>query len=351
MYQLPSNIEITEDITPVIKKSIADGQYQTIGVLIDSNTSVHCYPLIESSLPEHFVINIAAGEKHKDLSTCNGIWEEMTYHQMDRKSLLINLGGGVIGDMGGFCAATYKRGIKFINLPTTLLAQVDASIGGKLGVDFQGYKNHIGVFQDPEQVIIWPEFLSTLPTTELRSGFAEVIKHALIFDLQYWHNIRSSPWDSQTWSEHISHSVHTKYQIVEKDPTETSVRKILNFGHTIGHAIERHYLHGSEPLLHGEAIAVGMICESYLSTLKEGLSNHNLEEITDYLIKTFGRVEIPREELNAIAKNALQDKKNEGGQIICTLLEDIGQATYNTPISLQEIEQALDYYCSLRLNS
>jgi 3-dehydroquinate synthase len=275
----------------------------------------------------------------------------MTYHQMDRKSLLINLGGGVIGDMGGFCAATYKRGIKFINLPTTLLAQVDASIGGKLGVDFQGYKNHIGVFQDPEQVIIWPEFLSTLPTTELRSGFAEIIKHALIFDLQYWHDIRSSPWDSQTWSEHISHSVHTKYQIVEKDPTETSVRKILNFGHTIGHAIERHYLHGSEPLLHGEAIAIGMICETYLSTLKEGLSNHNLEEITDYLIKTFGRVEIPREELNAIAKNALQDKKNEGGQIICTLLEDIGQATYNTPISLQEIEQALDYYCSLCLAS
>jgi 3-dehydroquinate synthase len=346
MHQLPSNIEITDDLIPAIKECLEDG-HQTIGVLVDSNTSVHCYPLIESALPKHFIISIAAGEKHKDLSTCNGIWEEMTYNQMDRKSLLINLGGGVIGDMGGFCAATYKRGINFINLPTTLLAQVDASIGGKVGVDFQGFKNHIGVFQNPEQVLIYPGFLSTLPSTELRSGFAEVIKHALIFDRQYWSKIQSTAWELQPWSEHISHSVHTKNRIVSEDPTELNVRKTLNFGHTVGHAIERHYLHEPEPLLHGEAIAIGMICESYLSTIKEGLTNHNLGEITEYLIKTFGKVEIPKEELNAIAKNTLQDKKNEGGQIICTLLEDIGQATYNTPISLQEVEQALDYYCSL----
>ena len=346
MHQLPSYIEITDDLIPAIKECLEDGR-QTIGVLVDSNTSVHCYPLIESALPKHFIISIAAGEKHKDLSTCNGIWEEMTYNQLDRKSLLINLGGGVIGDMGGFCAATYKRGINFINLPTTLLAQVDASIGGKVGVDFQGFKNHIGVFQNPERVLIYPGFLSTLPSTELRSGFAEVIKHALIFDRQYWSKIQSTAWELQPWSEHISHSVHTKNRIVSEDPTELNVRKILNFGHTVGHAIERHYLHEPEPLLHGEAIAIGMICESYLSTIKEGLTNHNLGEITEYLIKTFGKVEIPKEELNAIAKNTLQDKKNEGGQIICTLLEDIGQATYNTPISLQEVEQALDYYCSL----
>ncbi len=229
MDELPENIEITEDIAPIINKFITDGQYHTIGLLVDSNTSIHCYPLIESALPDHFLIHIASGEKHKDLSTCNGIWEEMTHHQMDRKSLLINLGGGVIGDMGGFCAATYKRGINFINVPTTLLAQVDASIGGKLGVDFQGYKNHIGVFQDPQQVIICPEFLSTLPTTELRSGFAEVVKHALVFDQQYWNKIRSSPWDSQVWSEHITHSVFTKSSIVAQDPTEIGITENFKF--------------------------------------------------------------------------------------------------------------------------
>ena len=347
MYELPPNIEITDDIALSINNYLSDNEFQTIGVLVDGNTSIHCYPFIESALSSHFTINIASGEKHKDLSTCNGIWEEMTYNQMDRKSLLINLGGGVIGDMGGFCAATYKRGIKFMNIPTTLLAQVDASIGGKLGVDFQGFKNHIGLFKEPEQVLICPEFLLTLPTLELRSGFAEVLKHALIFDIEYWSKIKSQPWDSQPWGEHIEHSVNTKHRVVAEDPTETSIRKTLNFGHTIGHAIERHYLHEPKPLLHGEAIAIGMICESYLSEKKQGLSNHNLNEITEYLIKTFGKIEIPNEELNAIAKNALQDKKNVGGQIICTLLEDIGSPTYNTSISLQEIEQSLEYYCSL----
>ena len=347
MYQLPSNIEITEDISQSIKNYLKTHHFQNIGVLLDSNTSIHCYPFIEPVLPSHFTINIAAGERHKDLSTCNGIWEEMTDHHMDRKSLLINLGGGVIGDMGGFCAATYKRGIKFMNIPTTLLAQVDASIGGKLGVDFQGFKNHIGVFREPEQVLISQEFLSTLPSLELRSGFAEVIKHALIFDVQYWSKIISETWDLQPWEEHIAHSINTKFQIVSKDPIETGVRKTLNFGHTVGHAIERHYLHEPNPLLHGEAVAIGMICECYLSTQKMGLSGHNLKEITAYIIQTFGKVDLLNEEINAIAKNALQDKKIENGKIICTLLEDIGQPTYNTEINIQEIEQSLEYYCSL----
>lgn len=347
MYELPSNIEITEDVAKAIENFMSNNKYQKVGVLVDSNTAIHCYPFIESSLPDHFVINIASGERHKDLNTCNGIWEEMTDHQMDRKSLLINLGGGVIGDMGGFCAATYKRGLNFVNIPTTLLSQVDASIGGKLGVDFQGFKNHIGVFKEPQQVLICSDFLNTLPSSELRSGFAEVIKHALIYDMQYWNVIKNLSWELQPWNDHIYHSVSTKHQIVTQDPQESDIRKILNFGHTIGHAIERHYLHEPEPLLHGEAVAIGMICESFLSTKKEGLSNHHLKEINNFILNIFGKTEIPTEELNAIAKNALQDKKNKGGQIICTLLKNIGQATYNTAISLQEVEEGLDYYCSL----
>jgi 3-dehydroquinate synthase len=347
MQQLPTNIEITDAIVESLASYLGESGFRNIGVLVDNNTAVHCHPLVEPALPKHFVINIASGEKHKDLSTCNGIWEEMTYHQMDRGSLLINLGGGVIGDMGGFCAATYKRGIQFINIPTTLLAQVDASLGGKLGVDFQGFKNHIGMFKEPAKVIINPNFLITLPTAELRSGFAEVIKHALISDLPYWTKIQTAGLEDQPWDEHIAHSVITKHQIVSEDPWEKSVRKTLNFGHTVGHAIERHYLHEPDPLLHGEAIAIGMICESYLSSKKQGLSSGNLNEISDYLLQIFGKVHMPNEELNAIAKNALQDKKNHHGQIICTLLEDIGIPTYETSVSLNEIEESLEFYNSL----
>ena len=347
MQKLPSNIEITDEISKTLNTYLVQSGFQKIGVLVDSNTSVHCYPLLETALPEHFIINIASGEKHKDLSTCNGIWEEMTYHQMDRGSLMINLGGGVIGDMGGFCAATYKRGIQFLNIPTTLLAQVDASLGGKLGVDFQGFKNHIGIFKEPAKVIIHSNFLLTLPTAELRSGFAEVIKHALISDQPYWTKIQSMGLEDQPWNEHIAHSVAAKHQIVLQDPLEKGIRKTLNFGHTVGHAVERHYLHEPDPLLHGEAIAVGMICESYLSSKKKGLQDSYLKEISEYLIQTFGRVAIPQEELNAIAKNALQDKKNQNGQIMCTLLEGIGQATYDTSITLMEIEESLNFYNSL----
>ena len=346
MYPLPDNILITDNISDALGDYLSD-RHQNIGVLVDNNTFVHCYPLIEHALPKHFVINIASGEKHKDLSTCNGIWEEMTYHQMDRNSLLINLGGGVIGDMGGFCAATYKRGIEFLNIPTTLLAQVDASIGGKLGIDFQGFKNHIGVFQIPEKVLICPEFLLTLPTAEMRSGFAEVIKHALIFDAEHWVKIKKTPWELQPWDEHIAHSVYAKNKIVEEDPAENGIRKILNFGHTVGHAIERHFLHEPESLLHGEAIAIGMICESFISSISEGLADHQLKEISEFILGNFGKFNIPKEDLNAIAKNVLQDKKNINGRIMCTLLPEIGKAIYNIPLTLNQVEQSLEFYCSL----
>lgn len=346
MYPLPDHIEITEEIADTLGQFLS-GNQRKIGVLVDNNTLIHCYPLIESILPPHFVINVASGEKHKDLSTCNGIWEEMTYHQMDRDSLLVNLGGGVIGDMGGFCAATYKRGISFINIPTTLLAQVDASIGGKLGVDFQGFKNHIGVFKEPDRIFICPEFLNTLPTKELRSGFAEVIKHALIKDAQYWDKLVKNHWNLQTWYHHIQHSVYVKNQIVEEDPGESGIRKLLNFGHTVGHAVERHYLHEPDPLLHGEAIAIGMICEAHLSTVKQGLSKDQLEIISNYIISNYGKVDIPEDELNAITKNVLQDKKNIQGRIMCTLLTEIGEAVYNVPVTLSEIEHSLQFYKSL----
>ena len=194
---------------------------------------------------------------------------KLTENQFDRNSLLINLGGGVIGDMGGFCASTYKRGIDFIQIPTTLLAMVDASVGGKLGVDFGELKNQIGLFKNPKTVIVNPDFLDTLEKTQLKSGFAEVVKHALIADKNLWNKLSSTPFENLVWEEIIAISVQIKNKIVREDPWENGERKKLNFGHTFGHAIESYYLEKGTPILHGEAVFMGIILETDLSVISE----------------------------------------------------------------------------------
>lgn len=342
---IPNHVILTEAL-PATLKDIMNKSYSQIAVLVDENTWEFCYPIISPSLPDHFLIRIESGEKNKNLSTCDKIWSAMTDHGMDRKALLINLGGGVIGDMGGFCAATYKRGIDFINIPTTLLAQVDASIGGKLGVDFQSFKNHIGVFRDPKHVLISPIFLNTLDERELRSGFAEVIKHQLIADGENWQKISQQKFEVLDWISLIAHSIRLKEKVVQADPTEKGQRKILNFGHTIGHAIESYYLHTEKRLLHGEAIAIGMICEAYLSTLKTGLSQTDLNSIVRYIHNIYTHPIIEKSDVTSIAQLTLQDKKNEKGIVKMSLLEKIGKATYDIAIPNDEIEDALNYYCT-----
>ncbi len=271
----------------------------------------------------------------------------MTEAQLDRKALFLNLGGGVISDMGGFCASIYKRGIRFINLPTTLLSQVDASVGGKLGVDFEGLKNHLGVFNEPETVIISPEFLATLPHNELRSGFAEIIKHGLIRDKGYFESLKFDTWTESDWTDLIRHSVEIKKAVVQEDPKESGLRKILNFGHTIGHALETYYLDGPKHLLHGEAIAVGMICEGYLSKKKLNLSEADLETIQTAFLKVYGKINIAAEDLEPVLDFCLQDKKNEGSTLMFSLLNSIGDCTYNIPVSREEILESIHYYQSL----
>ena len=324
-------------------------QYSKIAVLVDENTKKYCYPLLQPLLPTHSLIEIPSGEEHKHIQTCLHIWEVLTEEEFDRKSLLINLGGGVIGDMGGFCAATYKRGISFIQIPTTLLAQVDASVGGKLGIDFLGLKNHIGVFQEPKSVLIDASFLKTLTRRELRSGFAEVIKHCLIADHIAWENLIQREIDQQNWQEIITHSVKIKNEVVEADPKENGLRKILNFGHTVGHAVETFFINKDvkKRLLHGEAIAVGMICESWLAFKKGFISMSDLKTIESYLLHTFGKVIIEEKDFDDIKSNTLQDKKNEKGLIMCSLLEKIGQANYDIITGQEEIRESLAYYQSL----
>ncbi len=341
---LSPHVVVTEDIQESLTALFASHRFSQIGVLTDENTGRDCYPLVRDSLPVHTLYEIRSGEAYKNLTTCTQIWDWLTQKSFDRKALLLNLGGGVIGDMGGFCAATYKRGIRFVNLPTTLLAQVDASVGGKLGIDFEGYKNHIGVFQEPLQVIIDPKFLKTLPERELRSGFAEVIKHSLIADADYWQKLEAQPFEQQNWPAHIRHSVDIKSGVVAQDFKESGLRKILNFGHTIGHAIESFYLDSTQPWLHGEAIAAGMICESYLSAQYTHLTAEDIRRIEAFIFQTFGKLDLQEDTLEAIADMALQDKKNENNSIRCTLLERIGQAVYDIPVTVADIQQALYSY-------
>jgi 3-dehydroquinate synthase len=321
--------------------------YTQIAVLVDENTQQHCYPLLREHLPAHHLIQIKSGEEQKHLGTCQHIWQCLTDWGFDRKGLLINLGGGVIGDMGGFCAATYKRGIAFLQLPTTLLAQVDASVGGKLGIDFMGYKNHIGVFQDPLAVLVYPAFINTLSDRELRSGFAEIIKHCLIRDKNKWLEIAHRPLKDQHFSDLIAHSIDIKKAVVEEDPTEKGLRKILNFGHTIGHAIETHFLGKENRLLHGEAIAVGMIAENYLAAKRGWISIDECESIAQHIMRLFGKVALSEDDIAQSLPHALQDKKNEKGAIQASLLGAVGNCGYNHAIALSEIEEALQWYAAL----
>ena len=329
-----------------LEKFLQEKSYSKIAVLADYHTSRHCYPEIQKVLPDHQVIEIPDGEEHKKLDTCEVIWEKMTEQEMDRHAVLIVIGGGVLGDMGGFCAATYKRGIDFVLIPTTLLSQVDASIGGKLGIDFKHFKNHIGVFKTPVFTLIHSGFLKTLPEAEIRSGFAEVIKHALIADAQVWKTIQNHAWKDQPWDMLLQHSVKVKLNVVKVDPFEKGLRKTLNAGHTIGHAVETFLLQQNRKILHGEAVAVGLVCESFLSYEKGMLNKADFEGIRNFILKVFGKVQLESGELDAIAKLTSQDKKNKGNRILCVLLEGIGNAKWDCEIRPEEVKRALSFYLS-----
>ncbi len=331
---------------PRLEALLARERWSRVAVLVDENTERHCYPRVADALPaDHLLIRIPAGEVHKNLDTCRHIWSQMLEAQLDRQALLVNLGGGVVGDMGGFCATAWKRGIRFVQVPTTLLAQVDASTGGKLGIDFEGVKNIIGAFADPLAVLVDTAFLDTLPFEELRSGFAEVIKHALIADATQWEALRRiEDLPSADWAALVPASLEVKRRIVAADPYERGLRKALNFGHTIGHAVESAAMQTDRPLLHGEAIAIGIVCESWLSARKAGLPTEELEQITAFIRQIFGYYplnNLAKADLLALMRN---DKKNEGTGINFSLLPRIGQVVVNQTATPEEIEASLEYY-------
>ncbi|MGC6421823.1 MAG: 3-dehydroquinate synthase [Flavobacteriaceae bacterium] len=329
---------------------IQENDYSAIFVLVDSNTHQHCLSVFMPSLATDLsidIIEIEAGEAHKHLQSCLGVWETLSENGADRKSLLINLGGGVVTDLGGFVAATFKRGIDFINVPTSLLAMVDASVGGKTGVDLGVLKNQVGIIVQPQLVWVNDLYLQTLPPEQLRSGYAEMLKHGLIADPPYWNKLAAfGNLRTDTLLPTIHHSVSIKNEVVKKDPTEKGWRKILNFGHTLGHAIESYALENQQQrtLLHGEAIAVGMIMEAYLSVSLCGLPLDDAKTIRKIFLSIFSKENFPPEAQKAIVKLLVFDKKNSHGQINFLLLEAIGKPVIDVKVPHALFAGAFAFY-------
>ncbi|MFK8303489.1 3-dehydroquinate synthase [Capnocytophaga stomatis] len=329
---------------------LQEKNYSKIFILVDENTNQFCLSLFLSELATETsieVIEIEAGEEFKNIETCTQVWYALSELGGDRKSLLINLGGGVVTDLGGFVASTYMRGIDFVNVPTTLLAMVDASVGGKTGVDLGALKNQIGVINNPLGVIIDSRFLATLPAEQLRSGMAEMFKHGLIQSEEYWNkmlNLKDLTLDDL--DALIYESVLIKNNVVEQDPTEKSLRKTLNFGHTLGHAIESYCLQNTDrqTLLHGEAIAIGMVLAGFLSVEKLNFPKEKCFEIKEILSQYFEKQYFKEEEIEEIINLMKFDKKNSHGNINFVLLEDIAQPKLDCLIEKELIYRAFNYY-------
>ncbi|MFE3872606.1 3-dehydroquinate synthase [Flavobacterium sp. ZS1P70] len=331
---------------------LKENKYSNLFIIVDSNTNEFCLPKFLPFLETELTIEIIefeAGEQNKNIETCVQIWNVLTELGADRKSLVINLGGGVVTDLGGFVASTFKRGVDFVHIPTTLLSMVDASVGGKNGVDLGNLKNQIGVINVPKMVLIDTQYLDTLPQNEMRSGLAEMLKHGLIYDKNYWEKFLDlKAIDFADFDELIYRSVEIKNEIVSQDPTEKNIRKSLNFGHTLGHAIESYFLENENKttLLHGEAIAVGMILESYISLHKKLINPEEYTQIKSAIKSIYDDILFDKNDIKPILELLIHDKKNEYGNIQFALIEGIGKIKINQSVENELILEAFQDYKS-----
>ncbi|MGX7666443.1 3-dehydroquinate synthase [Flavobacterium pedocola] len=346
------SVYFNENSYTYLSEVLKPEEFSKVFILVDSKTSEYCLPAFLANLATEAPIEIVefeAGEEFKNIETCFEIWSALTELGGDRKSIIINLGGGVVTDLGGFVASTFKRGIEYINVPTTLLAMVDASIGGKNGVDLGNLKNQIGTITTPKSVLIDTAFLATLPQNQMRSGLAEMLKHGLIQDKNYWEKFKNlKDLSTEDLDTLIHQSVEIKNNVVTQDPTENGIRKALNFGHTLGHAIESYFLENETKtaLLHGEAIAVGMILEGHLSLEKGLISNDEYQEIKYIILDLFDRISFSPDDINKIMDLLIHDKKNEFGKVQFALLQGIGNIKINESAANELIIKAFeDYSC------
>ncbi|MGQ8336421.1 3-dehydroquinate synthase [Sunxiuqinia sp. A32] len=350
--KIHSNIIFSQQIEAELEKIVDKFPMGKVFLLTEETPKKLCLTLIENLVNEKNIqtITIEGGETNKSVKSVEKVWQFLSEKGADRKSLLINIGGGMLTDLGGFVASTFKRGMAFVNIPTTLLSQVDASLGGKTGINFNGLKNEIGVFNEPDAVIINTNFLKTIDYENFLSGFAEMLKHGLIKSKEHWDELMDydlNNIDYDSLQEVISHSVAVKDWHVQNDLTEKNIRKALNFGHTAGHAFESYALHEGKPILHGHAVVYGMIVELFLSAKMCGLAQTELASISKWLLDVYGKFEIQTADYDALYELMTHDKKNEGSRINFTLIPEIGRVEINQDCSKELIVEALDFYRSL----
>ena len=343
---------ISQDLQKVLSEAIAACPHDKLFVLVDKTTEQLCLPVVSSFLcmQEAHPIAIGATDTHKTLDTLSHVWSELQRLGATRHSLMINLGGGMVTDLGGFAASTFKRGINYINIPTTLLSMVDASVGGKTGINFGGLKNEIGVFNNAHSVILDTTFLRTMDEENLLSGYAEMLKHGLISNEGMWAELLNFDVENITSTDlleklgtMVSKSVAVKQDIVAEDPTEHGIRKALNLGHTAGHAFESLALK-RKAILHGYAVAYGLVVELYLCCVKTGFPQDKMRQTVTFIKEHYGRMPITCDDYPQLIELMHHDKKNAGNDINFTLLSDIGDIRINQTASEEEIKEALDFY-------
>lgn len=345
---MTNNVIISTDITQTLTETIERITHDTLFLLADQTTYEQCFPVVKHlpCLRHAQPIVIGATDAHKTLYTLAQVWKAMSDNGATRHSLLVNLGGGMVTDLGGFAASTFKRGVKYVNIPTTLLSMVDASVGGKTGVNFNGLKNEIGVFNAPETVVIDTEFLRTLDHDNILSGYAEMLKHGLISNEEHFSQLLHFDIDHVDYKalgEMVGTSVAVKENIVEEDPLEHGIRKALNLGHTAGHALESWAL-TRKPVLHGYAVAWGLICELYLSCVLTGFPTEKMRQVVRFVKENYGVLPITCNDYEELYGYMTHDKKNTANTINFTLLGGVGDIRINQTASKEEIFQMLDFY-------
>ena len=342
-------IIICHHLEDSLNKAIAQCPHDKLFVLVDEHTSQYCLPLIQAfpCMKDAISICIGAGDIHKNIETLAHVWKELGDNGATRHSLMVNLGGGMVTDLGGFAASTFKRGIKYINIPTTLLAMVDASVGGKTGINFNGLKNEIGVFSPAQSVLINTEFLKSLDMDNILSGYAEMLKHGLISTTEHWAELLKfdmNDIDYKALQELVAKSVKIKEDIVEQDPYEKGIRKALNLGHTVGHAFESLAMETNRPVLHGYAVAWGIVCELYFSHLKTGFPKDKLRQTLQFIKNNYGVFVFDCKQYDRLYQFMTHDKKNSAGIINFTLMGEVGDIRINQSATKEEIMDMLDFY-------
>ena len=341
-------VVIAEDLGLSLKEAMEACERDKVFMLMDETTAKCCLPVVEAAvgLQDAKRIIIGATDTHKTLESLAHVWEELGTGGATRHSLLINIGGGMVTDLGGFAASTFKRGINYINIPTTLLSMVDASVGGKTGINFRGLKNEIGVFNNASTVILDTQFLKTLDAENICSGYAEMLKHGLISNEKMWAELMNFELDQpdlKQLSRMVADSVAVKERIVTEDPTEKGIRKALNLGHTVGHAFESFAL-SHQPVLHGYAVAWGLVCELYLSCIKTGFPTDKMHQTVRFIKEHYGMMTIVCDDYPTLLELMTHDKKNVAGTINFTLLGGVGDIRINQTATKEEIYEALDFY-------